>query len=79
MAVNEIDTAEDFVAWMKRMNLTAASAAPHLGTYALTTLRYANGSKPLPDRTARQAAIVEVARSRRPFGSTIDRRTLPRI
>lgn len=69
MARDEIDTAERLVAWMRRMNLTPTTAAEHLGHKRGTITRYANGTQPVPEHVARQAAIVEASRNGLPFES----------
>jgi hypothetical protein len=77
MALNEIDTAERLVAWMQRMNLTPTTAAEHLGHKRSTISRYANGTQPVPEHVARQAAIVEASRNGRPFGGRAINRADP--
>jgi len=79
MALNEIDTAERLVAWMRRMNLTPSSAAEHLGHKRTTITRYANGTQPVPEHVARQAMIVEASRNGRPFEGRTTKRAGPKV
>jgi len=77
MALKEIDTADRLLAWMRRMNLTPTTAAKHLGHKRATIARYANGTQPVPEHVARQAAIIEASRSGRPFDAPSNKRDGP--
>ena len=67
MALNDIRTAEELSAWMKRMNLTLTAAAEQLGRKRATIARYVNGITELPQSVAHHAAIIEAARCGQPF------------
>jgi transcriptional regulator with XRE-family HTH domain len=75
MALNDIRTAEELAAWMKRMNLSLTSAAEQLGRKRATIARYVNGITDLPESVARHAAVIEAARSGQPFESRMARRS----
>jgi transcriptional regulator with XRE-family HTH domain len=75
MALNDIRTAEELAAWMKRMNLSLTSAAEQLGRKRATIARYVNGITDLPESVARHAAVIEAARSGQPFESRMVRRS----
>ena len=75
MALNDIRTAEELSAWMKRMNLSLTSAAEQLGRKRATIARYVNGISDLPESVARHAAVIEAARSGQPFESRMVRRS----
>ena len=74
MALNDIRTAEELSAWMKRMNLSLTSAAEQLGRKRATIARYVNGITDLPESVARHAAVIEAARSGQPFERRMARR-----
>ena len=76
MALNDIRTAEELSAWMKRMNLSLTSAAEQLGRKRATIARYVNGITDLPESVAHHAAIIEAARSGQPFESRMARRSV---
>ncbi|HLZ68176.1 MAG TPA: hypothetical protein VKQ29_18275 [Aliidongia sp.] len=75
MALNDIRTAEELSAWMKRMNLSLTSAAEQLGRKRATIARYVNGITDLPESVARHAAVIEAARGGQPFESRGGRRS----
>jgi len=66
-ALVDISTAEELAAWMKRMNLSLTAAAEQLGRKRATISRYIKGETSLPESVARHAAVIEAARSGRPF------------
>jgi hypothetical protein len=74
MVRNDIRTAEELAAWMKRMNLSLTSAAEQLGRKRATIARYVNGITDLPESVARHASVIEAARSGQPFESRMARR-----
>jgi transcriptional regulator with XRE-family HTH domain len=74
MALNDIRTAEELSAWMKRMNLSLTSAAEQLGRKRATIARYVNGITDLPESVARHAAVIEASRSGQPFETRMVRR-----
>ncbi len=76
MAMNDIRTAQDLAAWMKRMNLSLTAAAEQLGRKRATISRYVNGVTELPESVARHAAVIEAARRGVPFESRGMRRVL---
>ncbi|HEV2674639.1 MAG TPA: hypothetical protein VGV37_08860 [Aliidongia sp.] len=78
MVRNDIRTAQELAAWMKRMNLSLTSAAEQLGRKRATIARYVNGITDLPESVARHAAVIEAARSGQPFESRMARR-MPRM
>jgi hypothetical protein len=67
MALAQIDTAEDLVAWMRRMNLSLTAAATQLGRKRATISGYVNGLTEMPQSVGRHAAIIEAARRGQPF------------
>ena len=67
MARNDISTAEDLAAWMRRMNLSLTAAAEQLGRKRATIARYVNGITELPESVAHHASIIEAARRGQPF------------
>jgi IS30 family transposase len=67
MARNDITSAEDFQAWMSRMNLSITAAAEQLGRKRATLSRYLKGITDLPQSVAHHAAIIEAARQGQPF------------
>lgn len=67
MALNDIASAEDLAAWMRRMNLSLTAAAEQLGRKRATIARYVNGITELPESVAHHAAIIEAARRGQPF------------
>ena len=75
MALNDIRTAEELSAWMKRMNLSLTSAAEQLGRKRGTIARYVNGITDLPESVARHAAVIEASRSGQPFENRMVRRS----
>jgi len=76
MALNNIRTAEELAAWMKRMNLSLTSAAEKLGRKRATIARYVNGITDLPESVARHASIIEAARNGQPFEGRMSRRAV---
>lgn len=76
MALNDIRTAEELSAWMKRMNLSLTSAAEQLGRKRATIARYVNGITDLPESVARHAAVIEASRSGQPFENRMTRRSV---
>lgn len=76
MARNDIRTAEELAAWMKRMNLSLTSAAEQLGRKRATIARYVNGITDLPESVARHATVIEASRSGLPFESRMARRSM---
>ncbi|GGF27629.1 hypothetical protein GCM10011611_37070 [Aliidongia dinghuensis] len=76
MSLNNIRTAEELAAWMKRMNLSLTSAAEQLGRKRATIARYVNGITDLPESVARHASIIEAARGGQPFESRGGRRSV---
>ena len=75
MALNDIRTAEELSAWMKRMNLSLTSAAEQLGRKRATIARYVNGITDVPESVARHAAVIEASRSGQPFENRMARRS----
>jgi hypothetical protein len=69
MARHDITSAEDFQAWMRRMNLSITAAAEQLGRKRATLARYLNGITDLPQSVAHHATIIEAARQGQPFPS----------
>jgi transcriptional regulator with XRE-family HTH domain len=76
MAMTEIENAEDFAAWLERMNLSLSAAAEQLGRKRATIARYAKGITELPQSVAHHAAVIEAARRGAPFRSYNPRRSL---
>jgi hypothetical protein len=69
MGRQDITSAEDFAAWMQRMNLSITAAAEQLGRKRATLSRYLKGITDLPQSVAHHASIIEAARHGQPFPS----------
>ncbi len=63
----DISSPEDFIAWMKRMNLSVTAVAQHLGRKRSTITKYINGESELPESLCRHAAVIEASRRGKPF------------
>ena len=59
MTIAQIDTAEDLIAWMRRMNLTLTAAAAQLGRKRATISGYVNGLTMLEQGAVSGAVLIE--------------------